>query len=116
MKPIIIVSILFLLSYQSIGQNNKTLEDLYEEVLTFDKIAGFTKVKKYRSDKHYLWIDTSSGKEYILAENLEELTSKTTALNLYDQGLDSFPREILKHTQLEVLLLTQVTHRFSKVR
>ncbi|MCP4440891.1 MAG: hypothetical protein GY810_18370 [Aureispira sp.] len=88
--------------YGFINKEGKVLiKYKYEEALPFDRVTGFAKVKKKGQDLQYL-LDTL-GQEYILAENLDELTPKTTALDLSDQNLDSFPAIILEHPQLKIL-------------
>jgi hypothetical protein len=66
---------------------------------------GFSKVKKdeYGELFHYL-LDTL-GNSYRAAYTLKELSPDIKALDLTDTKLETFPDEILAHSQLEVLIL-----------
>jgi hypothetical protein len=77
----------------------------YEKGEQFDD-RGFAKVKKEEENgilTNYL-IDTT-GYEYRVAYNLEDLNKDITALDLRGQGLNGFPKDILKNVQLQILLL-----------
>ncbi|MFN0214103.1 MAG: leucine-rich repeat domain-containing protein [Saprospiraceae bacterium] len=73
----------------------------YGEAQPFDW-TGFAKVKK---DADYFFIDTL-GNEYHLATELNQLSSKITALDLRRKKLAEIPDTVLKSTPLKILLLS----------
>jgi Leucine-rich repeat (LRR) protein len=74
----------------------------YGEALPFER-TGFAKVKK---ENGYFFIDTL-GNEYPLATELNQLSSKITALDLRGKELTEIPDTVLKSFQLKVLLLSE---------
>ena len=80
---------------------NIKIEYKYTEALPFNWRTGLSKVKR---DNKYFLIDTI-GTEYLLAENVNELTSKTEALDLSYQYLTEIPDTVFNFTQLKILLL-----------
>ncbi len=62
---------------------------------------SFTKV--WKENKEY-YLDTL-GNSYRVAYKIEDLSSEIKALDLSGTKLNSFPNEVLKYTQLEVLIL-----------
>ncbi len=88
--------------YGFINKKGEIVIDYYYwEALPFDN-TGYARVKK--NNIAYL-IDTK-GVEYQLATELNQLNSNILALDLSNKQLDSFPRAILEHPQLKVLLLS----------
>lgn len=55
------------------------------------------------------WVDTA-GKNYHLAENLNELTSHTQVLDLSGITLDSLPDSVFNYTNLEMILLKKTEY------
>ncbi|MEO5997952.1 MAG: AAA family ATPase [Chitinophagaceae bacterium] len=80
----------------------------YEKAEQFDYEDLLAKVKRYDDEgslTDYL-IDTT-GKEYKVAYTLKTLDNDITALDLRDQQLTEFPREIMDHPQLRILLINK---------
>ncbi len=72
----------------------------YDEALPFD-YTGFARVK--RDNKNFL-IDTT-GREYLVAIDMEQLTSEMVALDLRNRNLERLPSSIFNHPHLEILLV-----------
>ncbi|MDB4292248.1 leucine-rich repeat domain-containing protein [Maribacter sp.] len=73
----------------------------YTEATPFDEETGYAKVTRM-GEKKLLRADKT---EYPLADELKELNSKITALDLQDNQLSDFPESVYQQTQLKVLLL-----------
>lgn len=87
-------------------EGNTLIEFKYDKLGLFDDL-GFARatIKDYSSEDGNYLIDTS-GNEYRLATELYQLDSNTTALDLRQHRLSSFPAEVLNYIQLEVILLS----------
>ena len=98
------------------GYINKEGEEVidykYDEAYPFDKHTGLAKVKRISTgwggvnEPHFYLIDTL-GREYRLAESIEELTEETRALdlsNFLSFEIDSMEK-ILEFPDLEMLIL-----------
>ena len=73
----------------------------YTAATPFDEETGYAKV--VQMEKNYLlWPDKT---EYLLANGLDELNSRITALDLQDNRLYDFPSSLYQQVQLKVLLL-----------
>jgi hypothetical protein len=87
--------------YGFIDKNLQTkIAFTYTEALPFE-YTGYAKVKK--GGLYYL-IDTT-GAEFLLATDLNQLTPKVTALDLRGKNLGKIPDTVFAQTQLKVLLL-----------
>ena len=75
------------------------IDYLYEKAEQFDEL-GFAKVVI----DHDAYLLDVEGNEYKVAYRLEEVDESVTALDLRGQPADTFPSEILNHTQLKVLI------------
>lgn len=88
--------------YGFIDKDLKTKIDFkYEQALPFDNM-GLAKVKKKYG--YYYLIDTT-GNEYKLATDINQLDSSITALDLRDKNLKDIPFSVFENTQLKILLL-----------
>ncbi len=88
--------------YGFIDKNLQTKIDFkYTEAFSFDD-DGWAKVK--RDSVAYL-IDTT-GTEYTLATDLNQLNTTITALDLRGKNLSEIPKDIFEQTQLKILLLS----------
>jgi len=76
------------------------IEHIYQQAGSFDQ-SGFAKVKR---DNAYYLIDTV-GTEYLLAVNLKNINQNTQAVDLRGWKLTKFPRQLLKHSQIKIILL-----------
>lgn len=82
-------------------QGNIIIPYKYIEAEKFQ--GGFAKVKL---NKHNYLIDPA-GREYLLAEDINSLTSKTLALDLNSRKLTEIPQKVFNYQQLKVLLLAR---------
>jgi hypothetical protein len=82
---------------------NQKIEFKYKEALPFD-YTGYAKVKS--KDNIYFLIDTL-GIEYRLANDIDQLNSKVSALDLRNKILTSIPKVVFENKQLKILLLNQ---------
>ena len=73
----------------------------WEKAEQFDD-SGFAKVV---DDKSVNYLMDTTGQTYRVAYRLEDLYAAITALDLRKLPFDAFPKAVLKHPQLEVLLL-----------
>ena len=91
----------FFSKYGFIDKNLKTkIKFIYEEAQPFDR-SGFAKVKKGLTS----YIIDTTGYEYQLATDLEQLNSNITALDLRDKTIRKIDSNILINNQLKVLLI-----------
>lgn len=74
----------------------------YDEFSTFDS-DGYSYAK--RSGKYYL-VDTI-GNEYIVAKDIQSINKRTELIDLRNEGLKDFPKAILEHPNLKVILLNE---------
>ncbi len=81
-------------------EGNTKIEFKYEQANSFDQ-TGFAKVKR---DRKYFLIDTT-GTEYLLALNLNKLNKNAEAIDLRGWELSRFPRKLLRHPQLQIILI-----------
>ncbi len=88
--------------YGFINRNLETkIEFKYTEALPFD-YEGFAKVKR---DDMYFLIDTT-GHEYRLATEINQLDSSIVALDLRGKNLSTVPPSVFQQKQLLILLLS----------
>lgn len=81
---------------------NTKIDFKYDEALPFD-YTGFARVK--RENQNFL-IDTT-GREYPVANDVSQLGTGITALDLRNRDLDSLSSKVFGQQGLEVLLLSQ---------
>jgi Leucine-rich repeat (LRR) protein len=89
-------------AYFFVDKSGKMVEKLGKWSEIKRDYSDFVKVK---NDKKEDFLLDSLGKTYPTAYRLEDLNEKITALDLSKTHLDSFPKDILKNLQLEILLL-----------
>lgn len=82
-------------------QGEVVIDFLYDEAVLFDEDIGYAKVKK---DKEYYYLDTT-GREYLMAESVHELTRETEVLDLSRQALKHLPEEVRVYTKLKIINL-----------
>lgn len=83
-------------------QLNTKIGFRYREALPFDDI-GYAKVKK--DDNNYYLIDTT-GAEFLLATDINQLTPSVSALDLSNKNFSQIPNAVFSQTQLKILLLS----------
>jgi hypothetical protein len=84
------------------GHKVEKLND-WDKAEQFELQTGLAKVRFF--SKGELLIDTF-GKEYPVVYTVDDIRPRTTALDLSNTRLDSFPMAIFNHPQLEVLILS----------
>lgn len=82
-------------------QGEVVIDFLYDEAVLFDEDIGYAKVKK---NKEYYYLDTT-GREYLMAESVHELTRETEVLDLSRQALKHLSEEVRVYTKLKIINL-----------
>lgn len=91
-------------AFYFIDKNGDEVKQLgkWRQALPFD-YSGYANVTGFFGEKYLL--DTL-GNRFRVAYNLSEINAATKALDLRGTRLNAFPRQILGHTQLEIIILT----------
>ena len=76
-------------------QGDIVIEYKYQDAQPFRRTNGLAKVKR----------NDTLGREYLLAEDINDLSNETKALDLSENNLTEISEEIFNYSQLEILLL-----------
>lgn len=88
--------------YGFINKNGEIVIDyIYKEATPFDDYDGYARVM--REEKTYL-LDTL-GKEYLLAQSIEEINKTVRALDLHEKKFETLPALAFQVPELRILLL-----------